>query len=53
MTFLYNQEFPQGKVFNDDEVEGLLKKGWVDNPSKIEEKAKRTRKAQNDSETDN
>lgn len=37
-TYLYNKENPIGKLFKDDtQIPELLKSGWVDNPSKIEE----------------
>jgi hypothetical protein len=40
-TAMYHVDFPDGRVFEADEIEKLIKQGWVDSPAKLikEEKA--------------
>ena len=53
MTYLYNTENPDGKLFNDDEVEQALKDGWVDTPAKLTEETPKKRVRNGNSKTNN
>lgn len=37
MVFLYHKDCPNGRIFADQEVEGMLSQGWVDSPRKLAE----------------